>query len=543
MLGEDQMPQVDELDVVSLWQPPVNRPVTIEESKPHEIDLGVPLNAGVGVLKESLLAKPFNVNSRAAYDDKVSAALQMATTQIVLSAHQHLPTLSRIRSIRESIEHYKTKIDSSEFPKRMTQELNDFYEWTLEEQYTNPKTLEKYLKDARRLFENADYYYQSEKIVSKLKSFLSHYNEMTKQYLPPESKALPEVAITSINDFIRWSETGDVTQITFNLQRTALINSLYQQCRWHRLGGPYYVEEIYDSVYAVPTQLESHLTVEINQALELANAQQTRQDCLLDLVCKVFPNFMTLILKGSEQLESTSRSIESLKKTDASSPEVDASVSISPMAPVPPPPPMAPPPPPEMSSLNGLESSPKKIQFMRRKLRVDSEIQPSLPSPFSDFVEEEKASGSPLKRAVSRATSIQDAIGRLHQFLQEETEEAKTERLSRLEGSKKQVVEKTHQIQLALRNLRKAPQQPKVMPPALEPELTEAERLKQNTTEQIQAFLFSQRKKEGNFESDSDGDQAWSDEEVQDDNPVKDLGFEDDADELADGINRLKLTL
>ncbi|MFO1258088.1 MAG: hypothetical protein U1E78_06740 [Gammaproteobacteria bacterium] len=540
MLGEVQMPQVDESDVLSVWQAPVDRPVTIEESKPHELDLGVPRDAGVDILKESLLAKPFNVASRAAYEDKVSTALQMATAQMVLNAHQHLPTLSRIRSIRESIEHYKNKINSSEVPQRITQELNDFYEWAQEEQYAHPKTLEKYLKDARLLLQNAIYYHQSEKIVLKLKGFLNNFNEMTQHYLPPEGKVLAEAVIKRMNDFIRWAEQGDVSQNSFDLQRTTLINTLYQQCRWHRLGGPYYVEEIYDAIYSMPPALESSITVEISQALELANTQLGRQDCLLDLVCKTFPNFMTLTLKATQgSVLSSSHLLESASIHESSTSNGSDLVSSIPPVVIPSPPP---PPPPGLPLGRAFEDSLKIPMLIKRKPRIDSE--PHLPlAPASSLsLDDEKGSRSPLKRALNRATSLQDAIVRLHQFLEEETEEAKVDRLSRLESSKKPIVEKEHQIKQALRSLRKATVHPKAALPPPEPELTEAEKTKQISTQQIQAFLFAQRQKEGNIHSDSDEEEAWSDDEAHASNLSEILGDED-TDELSADMNRLKITL
>jgi hypothetical protein len=363
---------------------------------------------------------PFNATAREEYDSKVDKALQVATTKVVLDAYLHLPTLSKIRSVREVILQFlpdldvMTKVrhprDRGILPEKICVELSAFHDWAMLEQYQVPDTLSRYVRDAQRLFTHASAISQAEKLADIIKRFLPRFDEMSQQYLPPEGKTLPEDSLLKLNAYLTWVKEEEITTAALGEQHKLLINALYLCCRsrFALFGAASYGEEIYNSVYYLPMPNELNLIPHFKVSIAAAICNTNRQDCLLDLVSAAFPNFMTFSLNPVSKQVS-----DNYPREIRSSPSSLLAFSPSPKEASPPPPPPLP---------LSLVSAPK----LRPVKSGDG-----LMLVQARAIESERIRS--LKQAAGQAASINVAVARLKNFLDTESPEEQTERLSKLD--------------------------------------------------------------------------------------------------------------
>lgn len=440
------MPKVD--DEVIVYNPhPENRPIDLDDVHTYAGMSGLSSEDNIETLKPKVAALPFNATAREEYDSKVDKALQVATTKVVLDAYLHLPTLSKIRSVREVILHFlpalnkitkvRYPLESNALPERICVELSAFHDWAMLEQYQVPDTLSRYVRDAQRLFSNASAISQAEKLAEIIKRFLPRFDEMSQQYLPPEGKTLPEDSLLKLNAYLTWVKEEEITADALGKQHTLLTNALYLCCRsrFALFGAVPYGEEAYNSIYYLPAPNDLSLIPIFKASIGAAILNTNRQDCLLDLVSAAFPNFMTFSLNAvpMEVLDNSPRHIASSSSSSA------ASLSLKVASPPPPPAPPLPPPPISLISAPKISSVP--ISSVAGSSSGSSVFQLPIVLPILRHVESGDDAMSAeacaikseqilsLKQAASQATSIQAAVARLNCFLETESQAQRDVRL------------------------------------------------------------------------------------------------------------------
>jgi hypothetical protein len=450
------MPKVDD-DVIVYNPHPENRPIDLDDVHTYADMSGLTPKDNLETLTPKVAALPFNATAREEYDSKVDKALQVATTKVVLDAYLHLPTLSKIRSVREVILHFLpvlnniTKVrypqESNALSERICVELSAFHDWAMLEQYQVPDTLSRYVRDAQRLFTNASAISQAEKLADIIKRFLPRFDEMSQQYLPPEGKTLPEDSLLKLNAYLTWVKEEEITKASLDEQQTLLINALYLCCRsrFALFGVIPFGEEIYNSVYYLPAPNDLSLIPIFKASIAAAILNTNRQDCLLDLVSAAFPNFMTFSLNP---VPKDVPDDYPLHFASSSSSDLNPHPKEVSPPPAPPPPqevsPPPPPPPPPISLISGSKissaplfsavgSSGGSIAFqLPSVLPILRHVESGDDAMSAEVCAVENEPIHSLKQAASQATSIQSAVARLKCFLEAQTHEQQAARLDKL---------------------------------------------------------------------------------------------------------------